>query len=424
MFHRRQGGFTLVELMLVAIVVTLLATYGLWAAVRQSDDLAAQATAQYLKRVRAATVEALSRHYEAFHEIDTTNAPPGIYEPAPAWTEFAGETHTISLQPLFDDGFLPSGFAATPRLGGSAHITFHRSGTCPGSSCNVEAYIWTCQPIDATRSRSDTVPADCTVPAHRTDGFDPALVAKILEESEGLGAGNFFDSTLRGSLYSVDNATLGAPETLGRVALIASLNQTHLNQFVRQGDTRHIHLRNALTVEGQVASRTGLLLETVVTPAMGCDAPGLLARSENGVLAQCVGAAGAGSWIELTRHVVARQGLYSHGDVIPSPSCPAEAVPFVQVASATMDFTIPGADISVRGDLAGEVTGSGTVSGGGGPVTISGAVTGELMSRLDSEIQVRQSVTALGPTSGPWTVNISPADPGARVLAVSGCTLG
>lgn len=423
MLHRKQQGFTLVELMLVTIVLTLLASYALWIAVRQSHDLAAQATAQYLKTVRAATVDALSRHYEAFHLVDTTNAPPGVYEPAPAWTEFTGGSHTISLQPLFDDGFLPGGFAATPRLGGSAHITFVRHGTCPGTTCTVDAYVWTCLPISSERSRANVVPTDCAVPAHRVDDFDPSLVAKILEESEGLGAGNLFDSTLRGSLYSVDNATLGAPETLGRVALTASLNQTHLNQFVRQGDNRHIHLRNALTVEGQVASRTGLLLDTVVFGATACDAPGLLARTDNGVLAQCVGSAGVGSWIELTRHVVAMQGLYAHGDVMPSPDCPAEAAPFVHVASSTMDFTIPGADISVRGDLAGEVTGSGSASGGG-PVTISGTVTGELMSRLDSEIQVRQSITALGAASGPWTININPPDANARALAVSGCILG
>lgn len=419
----RQTGFTLVEVMLALVISTLIGVYALHLAVRQSHDLAASATAQYLKTVRAATVDALSRHYEAFHLIDTTNAPPGIYESAPAWTEFTGTTHTISLQPLLDSGFLPNNFSPVPPLGGSTRITFVRSGTCPGADCLVDAYLWTCLPISAQRSRADAVPPDCTLTAAQTDNFDPALLSRLLEESEGLGAANFFDATLRGPLFSVTNTQLGAPETLGRFALVASLNQTHLNQFVRQGDTRHVHLRNALTVENRIASRTGLLLDTAITPAAACDTPGLVALTANGVLAQCVGNAGTGSWLELTRHVVRVQGLYGNGALIPSPNCPTTATPFVHLATASTDFTIPGADITVRGDLDGNVTGTGSVNSTGS-VNVTGTVTGELVSRLDSQIKIRQIASTSGPANGPWTVNLTPADANARAFAVAGCILG
>src|SRR5690606_9668721 len=101
---------------------------------------------------------------------------------------------------------------------------------------------------------------------------------------------------IRGAVFNVPNPVGAVP---GIVAVSAALDTTMFHQFVRQGDTRAVWLQNSLDVAGPLTSRTGLVLETGVTPGAACDRDGMYAASSRQTLAVCLSRV----WFELHRYV-------------------------------------------------------------------------------------------------------------------------
>ena len=391
------AGFTLIELAVVAMVITLGAVWlaGRWQ--NQVEDAGAEATAAYLMTVRGAT-QALMVHY---HEplLGQPGDPPQVVPPflAGAWPLRLDLAHLQQALPEGGPGFLPAGFPATPPLGGGVGIQLERQGSCPGPGCRLAGFVHTLAPL-------------------RAGGTDhsPELVGALMLATAGYGvhAPPGAPDRLRGALLDVANPVGAVP---GIVGVVASLEATHFHQFVRQGDSRPVRLQNRLSVAGPVATGGGVQLLTAVTPGAACTLAQGYARTLAGTLASCL----SGIWFELDRHVIQGiQGGLVEGDRVPQPECPPPAVAFAHLALETLDVEVPGDRIQVRGAVAGSFSGGGSTDAAGN-VTVTGSFGGNLSSTADSRLQVRQGVSLVDG-------RVRFDDPGgtARAYAIHGCRQG
>lgn len=389
----------------LAIAALLLLLGAVWAASRLQNDVqdaGAQATARYLLALRGATQEMLVQHFDRLAGYPEPPEGYGHATPLPAYLAHPmpldlGVADLVLPRADGEPGYLPADFPARPVYGGDARVRVWREGECPGEHCRLQAIVHT----------TAAVGADAT-------GYSPELVGQIIMASEGYGghAPPNAPQRLRGAVFDVANP-MG--DEVGIVGVAATLDTTLFHQFVRHGDTRPVLLRNRLHVEGTIASGGGLVLQTTVIPGDACMSEGLYATSVRQSLAMCL----TGVWFELARYVVTgQQSDLAHGAVLPAPDCPGGMQPFMRAGLQSVDVTASGADIDVRGILAGSITGSGTV-GQGGSVAVSGTFDGGVTSAPDSRIRIVQSTGVAG-----GTLELSAAGPQARAYAVYGCQYG
>ncbi len=397
---RRDSGFTLLELTIVGLLMMLGAV---WLANRTQNDLeddAARITAAVFLTVRGAVQATLVRHFDALAGYPPAAvprpAPPDYLQGPPPW-DFAAH----QLQRTDPDGAtatLPAAVVVTPPLGGDVRVRIDRVGSCPGTDCRLQAFVYGSGPLRQTDAAE----------------YSAAMVGAFMLASQGYGGHAPPDNAdrLRGALFDVANP-LGA--VTGVVAVAADLEATTFHQFVRQGDRREVWLQNALHVEGEIDTATGLRWHTAVTPGDGCTPDGRYARTSRNTLGVCL----TGIWFELDRYVVqGRQGGLADGDAVPQPSCPGGTQPFMELALEDVDVALRGADIDVRGQVSGGLSGSGSADPSGA-VTISGSFSGDLASTPDSRIDVVQAVQLDG-----GRVQLTGAGPAARAYAVYGCIQG
>ncbi|MHB0818481.1 hypothetical protein ACYCFK_09395 [Stutzerimonas stutzeri] len=410
----RQRGLALTSVLIAILITTVLAAIAAGQLAQRVNDAAATSTGAYLIHVRGAILDSLTRHHHAYTLIDTSTAPSGSYPPAPPWAGFAGTETTLSISDLKDADLLADDFPNTPPLGRSAHIQLVRTGICPGSTCGVQAFVYTCWPISTARPTGALDHTICPSPPASLE-HDAGLTGAVLLASNGFGATNSVDPALfKGTLFTIPAAALGLPaNSPGHAVVIASLHNTLFNQFVRQGDTRHIFLNDRLTVDGIVQTNTGLLLNTDVNQVSSCETEGIYATSNNQTLAMCKG----GQWVELINHVIVTTQTASHGQALPIPTCPGPNLePFFAASLQQSDVTVTGDDISVHGTQTGSVSGSGAVNNSGS-VAVSGTFSGSFQSSPGSTIRTGQQVSV----SPSGIVSISPASPDARALVIGGC---
>ena len=413
MHAKRQKGNALITVM---IAIMLTAFVGIWASGKWSTavyETKAQATGRYLVKVRGAVLTALSKHLEVFTLVDTSTAPPGTYEPAPAWATFTGPSTTISVADLKASKFIENSFPDTPPLGRSVHVSIQRTGTCPGTDCNITAYAYTCWPISkgiVTGAINNTVcPA---VPANWQD--DSSLIGAVIIATDGYGGANsLIPAAMRGPLFNVTSASLGIPAgSSGNVAVLASLNDNLFPQFVRQGDTRHIYLKDNLSVSKQITTDEGLLINTAVTPNSPCTTNGLYATTNKVTMAICTG----NQWLEMDGYSLMSAQTLANGAAVVDPICPgANRVPFSIASLQNTDVTMTGSDIAVTGVISGGITGTGNVNAAGA-VSVSGTFNGTTTSTAASSIRVAQGVAIVANR-----VVITPATANARALVMQGC---
>lgn len=386
-------GFMLAELAIGAALLTLGA---IWMASRltaEAQDAGARATASYMLTVRGAVQKLLVQYFDYLTLEDETVTPP-TYLTRPMPLDIGVADLTAPAGPGVS-GFLEPGFPQRPPYGGEVRIRIWRDGACPGHDCQIRALVHTSEPMRATGE----------------EGHRPDLVGTFMLAAQGYGghAPPNNPERIRGAVFDAPNPAGAVP---GIVAVSASLDATMFHQFVRHGETRPVHLRNALEVSGTVTTRSGLHLATGVAPGDSCPVEGVYAQTASQLLAVCQ----TGVWFELTRYVV--QGVAGdlrNGAALPLPSCPEGVQGFLQLGLQVVDVTLDGGDIDVRGTLRGTVSGAGTV-GQGGNVTVSGTLDGTLYSTDDSRIRVRQGAGAGGPS-----VDLSRAGPDARAYAIYGC---
>lgn len=410
---KNQRGIALVSLMVAIMITTILAAMGASKYAEAINEAAAEATAKYLLTVRGAVISALSDYNADLKLIDTSEAPDDAYPDAPAWvTGFTGSRQTISVNDLKDSGHLEVNLPDTPPLGRSAHINLSRTGTCPGPDCTINAYVYTCFPISKWRSNVVIDASTCPAPPSQIKQ-DTSLLGQVLISLDGYGGTNSIDSeNITGPLFDIPASDLLPHNTAGNAVALASLNSTMFDQFVRQGDERHIYLNDRLTVEDVISTNTGLNTVTAYTPGTTCDEDGVMGTSDSGSLVTCT----SGEWFEITSHIVKAMNYFADGETIPSMICPgANTEPFAQVSMQTIDSVMTGADVDVRADLAGTISGSGNADAMGN-VSVSGTFSGTAQSSPDSSIRIAQQAILAG-----QTVTITPPTPNARALVVQGC---
>jgi type II secretory pathway pseudopilin PulG len=412
--RRDQKGFGLLSVLFAVLISTLLATALAGRISRDIQSAAAVSTGKYMIAVRSAVIVSLERYEAAFSLTDTTKAPAGTYPTAPAWVAFTGDSTTVSVKDLKDAGLLGADFPGTPPLGRSVHIKFFRNtADCPGFGCETKAFIYTCWPISAARPSGVVDPQTC-IPAPAGLQVDGTLSGDVVSAAGGYGGSNTMSADkVRGTLFNRPTSDLDLPaNSPGHAVVIASLNDVDHFGYVRMGDIRPVNLNNTLSVEGQISSNTGLLLNTTYQPGSACTVEGQYATSNRSSPVICTG----GSWFEYTNHTVMGTQVLANGAAVTPPVCPGTNMePFSYASLVKLDATMTGTDINVRGNLAGSVAGTGYVNQSGA-VNVTGSFNGTVTSMPDSSIRTAQGVSV---DSG--IVNITPADPNARALVIVGC---
>lgn len=412
--RRNQRGFGLLSVLVAVLISTLLAAALASRISRDIQSAAAVSTGKYMIAVRSAVIVSLERYEAAFSLTDTTKAPAGTYPTAPAWVAFTGDSTTVSVKDLKDAGLLGADFPGTPPLGRSVHIKFFRNtADCPGFGCETKAFVYTCWPISTARPVGVVDTQTCP-PAPASLAVDGTLAGDVVGAAGGYGGSNtMLADKVRGTLFDRPTADLDLPaNSPGHAVVIASLNDVDHYGYVRMGDIRPVNLNNTLSVEGQISSNTGLLLNTNVQPNSACTVEGQYATSNRSSPVICMD----GSWFEYTNHTVLGTQVLANGAAVTAPVCPGTNMePFSYASLVKLDATMTGTDINVRGNLAGSVAGTGYVNQSGS-VNVTGSFNGTVTSMPDSSIRTAQGVSV---DSG--IVNITPADPNARALVIVGC---
>ncbi|MDH4602338.1 hypothetical protein [Pseudomonas syringae] len=404
-----EKGNALLNVAIAIFVTSLVSVLGASKYVTLVNDAAAEATGRYLLTVRGGVQEALTQYYDALTLVDTSSAPSGLYPNAPAWAKFTGNIQTISVQDLKASQLLRGDFPSRPPLGRSVQIRLIRQN-CPGTSCQLRAFAYTCWPVSTARSPAN---ADITTCPAEPAGWraNGSIVGGVIMAMNGYGGSNSINAArINGPLLDLPSSDLGF-SSRGHAVIAASLDSTMFSQFVRQGDTRHIFLNNNLSVVGQIETDRGLVIDTNIPVGSACSVPGMYATSSRDSLVTCMG----GVWFEMANHTVMGAQSLPNGAQVVSPTCPSPMQPFAYTSLESLDVTMTGSDINVRGNMTGTIVGSGSTSQSGN-VSVNGTYSGTTQSSQDSAIRVAQGATISG-----GRVVITPADPRARALVVQGC---
>lgn len=407
--RRKQTGNALLNVAIAIFITVLISVLGAPKYATMMNDAAAEATGRYLLTVRGGVQEALTQYYDALTLVDTSAAPAGVTPTVPAWAKFTGNVQTISVQDLKTSQLLRGDFPVRPPLGRSVHIRLIRQN-CPGTTCQIRAFAYTCWPVSKARSPSNVDITTCPAePAGvRADG---SIVGGVIMAMNGYGGSNSINAArVNGALLDLPSSDLGF-SSRGHVVIAASLDSTMFNQFVRQGDTRHIFLNNNLSVVGQIETDRGLVIDTNVPVGSACSVPGMYATSSRDSLVTCMG----GIWFEMANHVMMGAQSLPNGAQVVSPACPSPMQPFAYTSLESLDVSMTGSDINVRGTMTGTIVGSGSTSQSGS-VSVNGTYSGTTQSSQDSAIRVAQGAGISG-----GRVVITPPDPRARALVVQGC---
>lgn len=420
---KSQSGIALTSVMIAIMISTLLAVYATIKVVAELNSATAEATGTYMMNVRGAVLRSLSEHSHVYQQIDISAAPAGTYPDAPSWASFTGPTHDINILDLKQryssdpdvPALLPDAFPDTPPMGRSVHVRFIRTGTCPGE-CNVDAYVYTCWPIRSGRPAGEIDVTTCPAPPAGWEE-DSALVGDVIMASEGYGGTNMLEpERIHGTLFNEASADLGLPaDTPGIVAVLASLTNSMHNQYVRQGDNRHIFLNNNLTVDGYVQTNTGLVMNTDHAVGSACDFEDMYATSNRRSLVQCKG----GYWYEMANHMITNQQEVANNANATAPVCPGPNLePFYIATLSGHDSRMSGtSNISVQGTISGTTSISGSVNQTGS-ISGSGPISGSFTSNNSSFVRVTQRATIN--SAGRVTITGNP-QANARALVISGC---
>lgn len=243
--HPAQGGFVLIELMIAALLITLLAVWASQAWVQRLRDSEAQSLAAWMLAARHVAQSYLDGHAG---EIAQASLPGALGESAyqdwsrPAWAE------------LKADGMAAVDFPESGPLGLGLGMQVLRHGVCPGAACRLEALVHTNGPI---RSR---------------DGkrIDEGMIAQWLMAAQGYGAVVWARSpeVLAGASLRHPNPLPGTTEAWQAGVVAVSVTQSPgsdgapdqggTEDFLRVGDVRDPDFQGTATVKGDISTQSSL----------------------------------------------------------------------------------------------------------------------------------------------------------------------
>ncbi|MDS1141887.1 hypothetical protein RE432_15705 [Pusillimonas sp. SM2304] len=271
MGRRSQQGFALLELIVAALLVTLLAVWGAQTLANRLDDASAQANAAWMLSLR----ESVQRYLERYASTLALAGHGAVSGPA-GYADWSRPT----LAELKADALLPQGFPARTMLGGGASVRVIRQGDCPGRDCRIDALIHSNTPFLTKRS------------GHVSE----QMVAQWLMASRGWGgwvAGGR-PHVVGGAAFQYPNPPWpGEPLPAGTVALAVTHGQLRDADFLRVGDTRDPEFQGTATVQGNISTgadlhvRRYVYLGTSEERFMPCGGDGAVSREAGGGLLIC-----------------------------------------------------------------------------------------------------------------------------------------
>lgn len=267
-----QRGFALIELMVAALIATLLAVWASEVMVRRTQEASAEAAAVWMQAVRLSAERYISRH------ADSLRQAPQL---ADAGIEGVADAAAPGLEELKQQGMLASGFPEAHGRDLQVAVRVLRSGDCPGDECRLDALIYSTRALDkvlAGRSHE-------------------GLLAYWLMAAGGKGGVvSYADpGQLKGAAFALPNPPLPGMPVLdsGTVALMVGLGGAFSYPWLKVGDTRNPDFGADVSVAGNVVSNEAVraqgslwLGERAYAGAM-CPENGLIVREHYGGLLVC-----------------------------------------------------------------------------------------------------------------------------------------
>lgn len=225
-----QRGYALVELALILLIASLLATWGVHTLVNRINDAQARSAAAWMEAMHKAVLAYVQRFGPEIQEAE--------HSAALAIHGFA-DWRAPAFDELRQAGLLTQGMPQAAPLTGPARVSVWRRGECPGDECVVEALVHGEWPIRDGKLGEP----------------DEAKVAQWLLASQGEGAAVHprEPDRIRGAAYSF-SSTLpdGTVLPVGTVARAVTAEHQALWSFLRVKDRRNPDFQGQLSVVGSL----------------------------------------------------------------------------------------------------------------------------------------------------------------------------
>lgn len=311
---RNQRGFALLELVVVALIGTLLAVWGSGALVNKYNDAKAQAAAVWMISVRSAVQTYIQRYQDDMSQAGESDA-------------LASKGYTNWRQPtlaqLKADGLLSPGFPEQAAGALSVAIRVLPDARCPGDNCVFQALIHSTDAVLRTDSGQ----------------VDRQMIAQWLLAARGMGGtvNQLEPDWVKGTSFGFRNP----PETtmpvlpVGTIAMAVTAAQQSGANFLRVGDQRNPDFQGDATVQGTIRAQQSLeageylflgASHNVMTP---CNTEDAVARAGHRGLLMCqqgmwrpAGAAGGGFSTNSMYGCSASNGSSTANPVVGRCGCP------------------------------------------------------------------------------------------------------
>ena len=230
---RRQAGFTLIELSVVAIVSVMLAAFAAKFMVEQFQEGLAESTGSYFSALKSGLEDYTTQNVT---ELTNNLAVAGYVDPlAPTLAELKAAGHVTASFPTVTPFKQTLTFVVT------------RSAACPNAGCLISSYVYGNSPINAPGANNAYL---ATIARNKTQGY-------------GIASSDFNPTQLAG-LFCQPLANPNGSVT-NMVGACSVLNAGFYAQFVRRSDDRPTTLNNSLTVNGTVTSVSVFATNTIAS---------------------------------------------------------------------------------------------------------------------------------------------------------------
>ncbi|HEU0230576.1 MAG TPA: shufflon system plasmid conjugative transfer pilus tip adhesin PilV [Burkholderiaceae bacterium] len=312
----RQRGFALLELVVAALITTLLAVWGANAWVHRLDEANAHAMAAWMLAAREGVQAYIHRHGISMAQMDAggTESVPGFQD----W-------RTPTVPELKGAGLLADGFPEAGPGGLRVAVRILSGKNCPGSDCSLEALILGSPPLLDKRSGE----------------VDEQKVALWLLASRGLGGVvNPRDpASVRGAAFGFANPPAAGMSMLpvGTPAMaITTAGSSDGAQFLRVRDDRDPDFQGTASVRGGIRSDGSVTAGEYVivgarhTVRSSCGQEGAVARDayrgllicQSGLWRSAGGSGGGGFSTNTVYGCFTSSGLSTANPVTGSCNCP------------------------------------------------------------------------------------------------------
>lgn len=325
-----QRGFAMLELIVAAIIATLLAVWAGNTLVNKINDASAQASAVWMLAVKKSVHGYIQRHAGALAQAADTGALS-----QEGYVDWGAPT----LSELKADGLLSPGFPEFVSPGAGATIRVMRRGSCPGPSCRIEALVHSKQPFLLAENHQ----------------VDEQMIAQWIMAAQGWGGSvsGTKPHLVRGTAFEMPNPPASGPALLaGTVALAITSEQLGYLDFLRVGDIRDPDFQGKATVKGDISTKGSLHAQQYLHVGAqanlyeSCADNSAVAREVNGGLLVCrdnvwrpSSRVGSGGYsFNMLYGCRTRTNTSTENPVTGACSCPGQSVPILIADSGPQVF--------------------------------------------------------------------------------------